>query len=191
MMERFLAAVPRESRRHAGAGPLLLLARRSTSARARTTNASVAANPESVEAWRGLGLAHLRSGDAARALECLDRALKLRPEHADAVISRAQALLELERATRMRRGQARADLAPHEPKAWFVLAQASSERARGGSRRARASASPRPAASSRRSVRSKALLPRSARDALFDASHRVAAGGQERPRGTRSASARA
>lgn len=82
----------------------------------------VTAAPSSVEAWRGLGLARLKLGDTSGALAALDRALALRPEHADALVWRAQALVELERTSEALESALRGrDLAPFEPRTWFLL----------------------------------------------------------------------
>lgn len=82
----------------------------------------VTAAPSSVEAWRGLGLARLKLGDTPGALAALDRALALRPEHADALVWRAQALVELERTGEALESALRGrDLAPFEPRTWFLL----------------------------------------------------------------------
>jgi tetratricopeptide (TPR) repeat protein len=82
----------------------------------------VTAAPSSVEAWRGLGLARLKLGDTPGALTALERALALRPEHADALVWRAQALVELERTSEALESALRGrDLAPFEPRTWFLL----------------------------------------------------------------------
>lgn len=84
----------------------------------------VAASPNSVEAWRGLGLSRLRLGDADGALTALDKTLELRPQHSDALVWRAQALIELERPEQALESALRGrDLAPFEPRAWFVLGE--------------------------------------------------------------------
>ncbi len=84
----------------------------------------VGAAPSSVEAWRGLGLSRLRLGDAAGALAALDKTLELRPQHSDALVWRAQALIELERPQEALESALRGrELAPFEPRTWFVLGE--------------------------------------------------------------------
>jgi hypothetical protein len=57
--------------------------------------AELAAQPDSFQAWWGLGAAHLRAGDAVAAVEPLANAHAIRPDHSAALRYYAEALVSL------------------------------------------------------------------------------------------------
>lgn len=123
LLERFLGAVPSQVGATQALGHCYYTLGQYEKARAHY-ELVVAAAPQSVEAWRGLGLAHMRLGDDAHALECLKKALELKPDHAEALSWYAQLLFDqghgeeaLVPATKAR------DRAPFEPRNWFLLGQ--------------------------------------------------------------------
>lgn len=121
LAERFVAAAPAEVGATQVLGHAYYTLGEYESAKAHYARV-VAANPTNVEGWRGLGLSHLRLGDPAAGLAALDKALALRPEHGDALVWRAQALVELERPVEALEAALRGrDLSPFEPRTWFVL----------------------------------------------------------------------
>ena len=77
---------------------------------------------ESVEAVRGLALAHMRLGDNARALELLARVLALRPDHAEALTWRARILYEEDRLEEALEEARRArEVDPYRPQPWYLV----------------------------------------------------------------------
>ncbi len=121
LAERFVAAAPAEIGATQVLGHALYTLGEYESAKLHYARV-VAANAANVEGWRGLGLSHLRLGDPAAGLAALDKALALRPDHGDALVWRAQALVELERPTEALEAALRGrDLSPFEPRTWFVL----------------------------------------------------------------------
>ena len=74
---------------------------------------------------RGIALCHMRLGEADVALRGLDEVLERDPGDAEALVWRAQILLDLDRLEEAVRAAARArDAAPYEPRPWFLLSQA-------------------------------------------------------------------
>jgi tetratricopeptide (TPR) repeat protein len=84
----------------------------------------LAAQSESPEALRGLALSEMRVGNAARALELLDKVIQLRPDHADAHAWRAQILYdEGDSQAALSAAERARFLEPWEPKPWFLLSR--------------------------------------------------------------------
>lgn len=74
---------------------------------------------------RGIALCHMREGDAEAALRGLDEVLARDPGDPEALVWRAQVLLDEDRLDEAVVAAARArDAAPYEPRPWFLLSQA-------------------------------------------------------------------
>ncbi len=84
----------------------------------------LAASPTSPEALRGLALSVLRLGDSKRALNLLGKVLELRPDHVDARAWCAQILFdEGDAKAALVHAERVCDLAPWEPRGWFLLSR--------------------------------------------------------------------
>ena len=122
-LERFLEVVPGEVGATQALGHSLYTLGRYEQARAHY-ELVLAANPESLEALRGYGLSHMRLGDDERALEILRTVVELEPTHAQAHAWIAHLAYELDRLDEARTAVERArELAPHEPRPWFLLSR--------------------------------------------------------------------
>lgn len=121
--ERFLEVVPERVGDTRALGHCYYSLGRYETARDHYTRV-LAAAPASVEALRGLALSWMRLGDSARALELLTRVLTLDPKHADAQMWVAQILYDQEQLEPALAAAEKARaLAPHLPRAWFLLGQ--------------------------------------------------------------------
>ncbi|MFT7664308.1 MAG: tetratricopeptide (TPR) repeat protein, partial [Planctomycetota bacterium] len=78
----------------------------------------------STEAVRGLALTHYRMGDSSRALTLLDRVIEMKPEHAEALIWKAQILYEEERSeAAFEVAKSARLLEPYNPRPQYMLWQ--------------------------------------------------------------------